>query len=459
MQPVDTLIRTLTSARTLALSAMLALTPLAQASSETSAMDQLGQSLTPIGAEKAGNSAGTIPAWTGGLKPEQGAMQDDGNMTDPFANDPVLFTITADNLDQYRNQLTPGQLAMFKRYPDTFQMNVYPTRRSASYPEAVYEATRSNAETTTLLDGGNGITGLANGVAFPIPENGLEVIWNHMLRYRGDSMDLTLSQVIAEADGDYREITKQTIWNFFPSITDLEDESNLLFLYKSKVLEPVRMAGEVTLVHEPIDQVAEPRRAWKYLPGQRRVRRAPNIAYDNPATSSDNLKTSDNLDMFNGAPDKYEWTLKDKKEIFIPYNSYALYDKNQSNADIIRPGHINPELARYELHRVWVVEATLKDGQRHVYGKRTFYIDEDTWQASIIDLYDSRDQLWRVGMAHAIQLNPHQVPWLVTEVFYDLHSGRYITNGIANSYKKPLVFGQLASKSDYTPAAIRRWGR
>ncbi|ELU01302.1 hypothetical protein CAPTEDRAFT_201640, partial [Capitella teleta] len=329
-------------------------------------------------------------------------------MADPFASDEVLFTITAENLEQYRSQLTPGQLAMFKRYPETFQMKVYPTRRSASYPDNVYDASRNNAETTTLLDGGNGINGLANGVAFPIPENGLEVIWNHMLRYRGDSMDLTLSQVIAEANGDYREITKRTIWNFFPSITDLEEGSNLLFLYKSKVLEPVRMAGEVTLVHEPIDQVEEPRRAWKYLPGQRRVRRAPNVAYDNPATSSDNLKTSDNLDMFNGAPDKYEWTLKGKQEVFIPYNSYALYDKSRSNADIIRPGHINPELARYELHRVWVVEATLKDGQRHVYGKRTFFIDEDTWQASIIDLYDNRDQIWRVGMAHAIQLNPQQ---------------------------------------------------
>ncbi len=459
MKSVDTMLRTASPAKVLALSAALALATQAMANSDQSAVDPLDLTLTPIGAEKSGNAAGTIPPWAGGLKPEQGAMQADGNMADPFASDPVLFTITADKIDQYRNQLTTGQQAMFKRYPDSFKMKVYPTRRSASYPETVYEASLRNAETTALLDGGNGITGLDNGVAFPVPESGLEVIWNHILRYRGDSMTLMLSQVIAEANGDYREITKQTVWNFFPSITDLEENSNLLFLYKSKVLEPVRMAGEVTLVHEPIDQVAEPRRAWKYLPGQRRVRRAPNVAYDNPATSSDNLKTSDNLDMFNGAPDKYEWTLKGKQEIFIPYNSYALYDKNTSNEDIIRPGHINPELARYELHRVWVVEATLKEGQRHVYGKRTFYIDEDTWQASIIDLYDNRDEIWRVGMAHAIQLNPQQVPWLVNEVFYDLNSGRYITNGIANSYKKPLEFGQLASKSDYTPAAIRRWGR
>ncbi|WP_299734993.1 DUF1329 domain-containing protein [uncultured Endozoicomonas sp.] len=418
-----------------------------------------GDTLTPVGAEKAGNSDGTIPAWTGGLKTSDGAMQDNGSMADPFKGDSVRFTVTAKNAEQYKGQLTRGQMAMFKQYPDTFSMKVYPTRRSASYPDTYYQGTLTNAKSAEMLTGGNGLKNLVSGVPFPVPENGLHVIWNHMLRYRGMSLDLNLSHIIAEANGSFREITNQTIWNFFPSVTDLEEDANLLFFYKSKVLTPARMAGEVTLVHEPIDQVAEPRKAWKYLPGQRRVRRAPNISYDNPATSSDNLKTSDNLDMFNGAPDKYNWTLKGKKEIYIPYNSYSLYDKNLSNADIIQKGHLNPDLLRYELHRVWVVEATLKEGERHVYGKRTFYIDEDTWQIATVDLYDNRGELWRVGMAHIVQYNPYQVPWIVMEVFYDLTSGRYVTTGISNNFKAPLKFGHTASKSDYTPAAIRRWGK
>ncbi|WP_095210186.1 DUF1329 domain-containing protein [Endozoicomonas ascidiicola] len=445
------------AAKSLAFSALLAMTPMAmQAQADT---ELLGSSLTPVGAEKAGNTDGTIPEWTGGLSPDQGVLQSDGSMDNPFKNDAVQFTITAKNLDKYRNRLSDGQIAMFERHPDTYKMNVYPTRRSASYPEAYYQATKTNPEKVQLTDNGNGLNQLVNGVPFPTPTTGIEVIWNHMLRYRGDSITLPLSQVVAEASGRYKEVTKETVWHFAPSITDAGDNKNLLFFYKSKVLSPVRLAGEVTLVHEPINQVEEPRRAWKYLPGQRRVRRAPNVAYDNPASGTDNLKTADNSDMFNGAPDRYEWTLIGKKELYIPYNSYALYDKNLTNDDIIRPGHINPDLVRYELHRVWEVEATLKEGERHVYSKRTFYVDEDTWQASIVDHYDSRNQLWRMGEAHAIQYNPKQVPWLVNEVFYDLNSGRYVTNGLANAIKEPLEFGVMASKSEYTPAAIRRWGK
>ncbi|WP_245673524.1 DUF1329 domain-containing protein [Endozoicomonas ascidiicola] len=443
-----------TTVRTVAFSALLALSPLAaQASTE------LGNALTPVGAEKAGNADGTIPDWTGGLSPEKGTVQADGRMDNPFKDDAVLFTITAENLDQYRDRLSDGQIMMFERHPNTYKMNVYTTRRSASYPEAYYHATENNAGNVQLTDNGNGLSTMVTGVPFPVPETGVEVIWNHMLRYRGDSITLPLGQVVVEASGQYKEVTKETVWHFAPSIKGTEENDNLLFLYKSKILSPVRLAGEVTLVHEPINQVAEPRRAWKYLPGQRRVRRAPNIAYDNPASGTDNLKTADNSDMFNGAPDKYDWALKGKKELYIPYNSYGMYDKDVTTDDIIRPGHVNPALVRYELHRVWEVEATLKEGERNVYNKRTFYVDEDTWQVSIVDLYDSRGQLWRMGEAHAIQYNPKQVPWLATEIFYDLNSSRYVTNGIANNIKKPLEFGLVASKSEYTPAAIRRWGK
>ncbi|CAM3800401.1 DUF1329 domain-containing protein [Parendozoicomonas haliclonae] len=443
-------------AKSLALSALLGLATTGHAAS-SNPLEAKG--LTPVGAELAGNKSGTIPAWTGGLPANQATMAEDGSMVNPYADDKVLFTITAENLDQYRDQLSAGQLAMFERHPKTFTMNIYPTRRSASYPESVYQNTLNNLGKAQLQDNGNGLIGFNNGVPFPQPENGLQAIWNHMLRYRGDSVDMHLNQVIAEADGSYREILKQTVWNFYPSIEGLEDDHNLLYYYKSKVLKPIRMAGEVTLVHEPVNQIAEPRRAWKYIPGQRRVRRAPNIAYDNPAASSDNLKTSDNIDMFNGAPDRYEWTLKGKKELYIPYNSYALYDRNVDTADMIQPGHINPELVRYELHRVWEVEATLKDDARHIYGKRTFHIDEDSWQIALADLYDSRGQIWRVGMAYSLQFNPAQVPWMATEVFYDMNSNRYITNGPAGSGDNSLIFGKTASKTDYTPAAIRRWGR
>ena len=65
-------------------------------------------------------------------------------------------------------------------------------------------------------------------------------------------------------------------------------------------MAPARLAGEVLLVQETLDQSIENRRAWVYNPGQRRVRRAPNVAFDNPGTNSDNLRTSDQFDMYNG---------------------------------------------------------------------------------------------------------------------------------------------------------------
>ena len=185
-------------------------------------------------------------------------------------------------------------------------------------------------------------------------------------------------------------------------------------------------------MHETLDQVKKPRDAWLYNPGQRRVRRAPQVAYDNPGTAADNMRTSDQLDMFNGAPDQYDWKLVGKKEIFVPYNAYKLQDPQLKYKDIVTPLHINPDHCRYELHRVWVVEATLRGGERHIYKKRVFYVDEDSWQVLIVDQYDNRDQLWRVSEGHA--MNFYNVPtiWTAAETHTDLQAGRYLVMGLFN---------------------------
>ena len=39
---------------------------------------KLGTSLTPVGAEKAGNADGSIPAWTGGIPKNAGAVDSKG---------------------------------------------------------------------------------------------------------------------------------------------------------------------------------------------------------------------------------------------------------------------------------------------------------------------------------------------------------------------------------------------
>ena len=289
----------------------------------------------------------------------------------------------------------------------------------------------------------------------------MEVIWNHITRYRGGSVRRTIGQATPLANGNYSivQFLDEITWRTSLKDYDPNTDPNVLFYFKQVIQAPTRLAGNVLLAHETIDQVKEPRRAWVYNAGQRRVRRAPQVAYDGPGTASDGLRTSDNFDMYNGSPDRYNWNLVGKKEVYIPYNSYKLDSTDLKYDQIIKPGHINQELTRYELHRVWVVEATLKDGQRHIYAKRTFYIDEDTWQATVIDHYDGRGELWRVAEAHNMSFYGELVPWYTVETLYDLLSGRYLVNGLNNEQDQSYVFNLEKSSQDYTPAALRRAGK
>ncbi|UUY08394.1 DUF1329 domain-containing protein [Pseudomonas sp. J452] len=422
---------------------------------------KLGASLTPIGAEKVGNADGSIPEWTGGLPQNAGAVDAKGFLADPFANEKPLFTITAQNMEQYKDKLSPGQQAMFKRYPDTYRLPVYPTHRTATLSADVFAGTKANAIATKLVEDGNGLQGY-NQVAnpFPIPQNGVEVIWNHISRYRGGSAKRLLTQATPQANGAYSMVHFQDDFAWLVNLADFDPskKGNVSYYFMQRVTAPSRLSGNVLLVHETINQIKEPRMAWQYNAGQRRVRRAPQVAYDSPGTASDGLRTSDNYDLYNGAPDRYEWKLNGKKEMYIAYNSYKLDSPQLKYSDIIKAGHINQDLTRYELHRVWHVTATLKAGARHIYAKRDFYIDEDTWQVAVVDHYDGRGTLWRVGEGHAQYYYNKQVPWYTLEALYDLQSGRYLAFGMKNEEKQSYDFGRPASSADYTPAALRLAG-
>jgi hypothetical protein len=425
----------------------------------TAAWSALGDGLTPLGGEKAGNADGTIPAWTGGITTPPAGYQPGMHHPDPYADDKVLFTITGSNMDQYADKLTPGHQAMLETY-DTFKMNVYPSRRSASCPQRIYDATEKVAKTASLVENGYGVTGAAIGIPFPEPESGLEVIWNHLLRYRGDIASRKIAQAAPTRSGKYTLVEFEDEFNVLYSREGATEENldNKILFFKQEVVEPARLAGGILLVHETLNQVKEHRSAWLYNPGQRRVRRAPNVAYDNPGTASDGMRTSDQFDMFNGAVDRYNWKLVGKKEMYVPYNSYKLHSDKLKNSDILTPLHINPDHTRYELHRVWVVDATLKDGARHIYKRRTFYVDEDSWQILLVDQYDNRDQLWRVSEGHPI--NYYEVPttWTTLEVHTDLQAGRYLAIGLDNE-SSMYKFGIKRTNEDYTPAALRSAGR
>ena len=298
------------------------------AGSSSEEIAKLGNELTPLGAIKAGNAEGTIPAWEGGLtKPPPGYTPGE-HYVDPYKDDQILFTISAANLDTYKDRLTPGQRALLTTYADTYKMNVYPTRRSAAFPQRIYDKTKEIAATARLTEGGNGVTGAVNGIPFPIPENGHQVIWNHLLRYRADSVERTVGQAAPTRNGKYTLVTFRDEFYMVYSMAGMaeEDLENKILYLRQEVISPSRLAGGMLLVAETMDQVKEQRQAWLYNPGQRRVLRAPNVAYDNPGIAADGMRTSDQLDMYNGAPDRYDWKLVGRKEMYVPYNSYRLQD-------------------------------------------------------------------------------------------------------------------------------------
>ncbi|WP_394561117.1 DUF1329 domain-containing protein [Aquipseudomonas alcaligenes] len=423
---------------------------------------QLGTSLTPLGAQKEGNADSSIPAWTGGLKPGAAPVDGKGFLGDPFKGEQPLFTITAGNAEQYKDKLTPGQLAMFKRYPSTYKIPVYQTHRTAWSPENIYEAAKKSATGVELVSNGNGLGNFSASryYAFPIPKSGVEVYWNHVTRYRGDNIHRWAVQAVPQVDGAYT-IVETEDQNSFPQYMDgvnQEEAKNVLYYYIFAVNAPARLAGTVSMAHETIDQVKDPRKAWTYNAGQRRVRRAPQLAYDAPGLAADGMRTSDNADMMNGSPDRYDWKLIGKKEIYIPYNNYKLQSPSLKYTDIVKPGHINQDLTRYELHRVWHVQATLRSGERHIYAKRDMYFDEDTWVMAEVDHYDGRGQLWRVGENHTYTHYEKGLNATAAQSFYDLIAGRYIVAAMSNESKSAPQYGARNKMSDFTPAALRNAG-
>lgn len=436
--------------RSLALSLLLVAAPgFARVGADEAA--RLGRELTPLGAERAGNAAGTIPAWEGGLP-----QRDMARGADPYAADKPLYTITAANAAQYAAILTEGHRALLRSFAD-YTMAVYPSRRSAAYPAWFYEATRQNATRVELNNQGHGFCCTAQGYPFPIPRNGLEVMWNHILRYNTSGLRGHLNSVTTASDGSYvvqRDYVELAFAYNSPQATVESIKGMNVYIF-DKTLSPPNLAGESRLLHVPIDRIAEQTGVWVYTKTAGRPRRIGEVGYDNPLF--DGLMTHDQLDMFNGPLDRYDIKLLGKKEMLIPYNSYRLYDPRLKYKDIIRPGHINQTLARYELHRVWVIEARVKPGFTHRYKKRVFYIDEDSWIVHAQDIYDEREQFWRTAESHSIAFA--NVPVVVNgvQVHYDLQSRRYVAINLTNEERALMQYDWHADPAYFSPAALKRF--
>lgn len=431
----------------------------AVAEADAGELARLDRDLTPLGGERAGNADGRIPAWNGGIAAPPADHVPGEHYIDPYAGEERLYTITNANMEEHAERLGAGHKALLRQYPDSYEIPVYPTHRSASVPDRIYAATREIAADARLTPDGNGVENAAVGIPFPIPDNGLEVIWNHLLRYRGDYSQRRIVQAAPTRSGSYTlvQFEDQFSMRYSQSGTTPDNLDNILLYFKQKVVSPARLAGGILLVHETLNQSRENRQAWVYNPGQRRVRRAPNVAFDNPGTASDGMRTNDQLDMFNGSPERYNWELVGKREVYVPYNNYRLQSPELDYADILTPLHINQQHTRYELHRVWVVDATLKEGARHLYKRRTFYVDEDSWQILMVDQYDNRDQLWRVSEAFAMNFYDVPTTWSYLDVHTDLQAGRYLAIGLYNE-GQPYDFSVEFDEFEFTPNALRRDG-
>lgn len=414
---------------------------------------RLSSELTPLGAERAGNKEGTIPDWDGGYIKVWPGYQSGHPRPDPFADEKPRLQITAKNMDQYADHLSAGIKELFRRFPD-YRLDVYPTHRTAAAPQWVYDNTFRNATRGKTTHNGVSAHDVYGGVPFPIPRDGNEAMWNHLLAWKGESGRHDFGTYVVTGGKVVLASMATLEWQhpYYYRDESLKSFDGIFGLGKVEITGPPARAGEAIVTQEPVDAYNQPRRAWQYLVGQRRVRRAPAISYDNPASTNSGFTFADESFLFNGALDRYEWKLLGKQQMFVPYNTQKFHSTAVGQA--LGPFYPNPDHVRWELHRVWVVEATLAPGKRHVLPTRRFYLDEDTWLALLSDAWDARGQLWHVG--YTLPFIVPELPAVVAYPFvvHDLVKGGYVAGSLFNDGRHHYEIIRRRPEDIFSPAAL-----
>lgn len=390
--------------------------------------------LTYTGAERAGNAEGTIPAWTGGITELPAGYKVGDRHPDPFADDKVLFVIDHTNIDQHKDKVPAGYAVLMQKYPDTYRMKVYPTRRSANHPQRMIDGTKKYEGKARVVDGGAGIEGIVQGIPFPQPKNGQEAIWNSNASFKGGGVRRYLNSAIPTSDGSYQlKVQVQEVeYSMNAADTTLENLDNNLLRGINYTFAPAKDAGKMSLYYMNINSKDEERRNWSYSPGSRRVSRAPIPLHH--TEMSEGVHLLDQGAIFYGAITDFDWTLLGKKEMIVPYNSYTLHSGDVLVDDIIQPGHMNQDLGRYELHRMWVVEANRKPGNSHPQKRRLYYLDEDSWRALVGVHYDNDGKLNRFSESHHVNYYDAKVFWSTLDTHYNFDMNRYALTGLDNQH-------------------------
>ena len=418
---------------------------------------QIGKTLTPFGAIIAGNADGSIPPYTGGLRQSPpGFKPDSGFWVDPFKDEKPLLRINYKNMEQYADRLSGGQKMLLSKFPD-YYLDIYPSHRTAAYPQEMLDATVRNASNCRTTKEGLAVDpACRGGLPFPLPQNGNEVIWNQQLLYKGAGYTTTKSSNswVVDSQGSVTKTAESATLEESPYYQVKQADRDPQLYYRAWALDsyPARSAGQLIILADYLDPQSQPRRAWSYTSGMRRIKLAPEFAYDTPVPNQGGVNLFDELQMFSGSQDRFDYKLVGRKEMYIPYNAYKFYF-SCGQQEQFKPHHANPACERWELHRVWVVEATLKPGKRHVYSKRTYYLDEDTFGAGLYDAWDQGGVLYRALFLSGVQLYDKNVPYTVKNVSYDFNKGMWslLNDGLKGGY---LIHDAPLPERDMKPESI-----
>jgi hypothetical protein len=422
---------------------------------------KLKSTLTPLGAERAANADGSIPAWEGGFTTVPANYKSGDPRPDFFASEKPVAQISVANMAKFADKLSEGDKVLLQKH-SSYRIDIYPTHRTASAPQWVYDNTYQNALKATTANDGLTLNGAYGGIPFPIPKTGNEVIWNHLLAWAGGATTFRFATWTITDTGNVVLSSKATNIQQYPyyyKSGSLKTFNGTAYMVDNVTTDPPFRAGEVILYRDPIDYAGSQRQAWQYLTGQRRVRRAPTIGFDTPNQEASGVSNFDEIFVFNGSPERYDWKILGKQEIYVPYNCNKLLRSQPEEIFKNGPAHMNPDLVRWELHRVWVIDATLKAGKRHVIPHRRFYIDEDTWTILLADGWDANGKLWK--HYYGLPLVAPDIPGVInlTHVYNNVQTGAW---GIAALFDvapgaqvKPV---EVKEDSYYTPDALAARG-
>ena len=417
--------------------------------------------VTCMGAERAGSASGVAEytgkyfgTWPGQTKPH-------GYEPGPYADEKPLFTITAQNVAQYADKLVDGQKGLLKAHPKDYRINVYPSHRDFTFAPWVCETVKKNATTAEVVHDGKGVQATSGAHPFPFPQSGLEAVWNVINPHRTSTEKAICDIADVYSNGSIawgrNKFMTMNPGNSPTKRGSLQDKINAYFY--SEYLLPERDKGFLAVGYQPNDFLNDSTSSWQYLPGLRRVRQAPEVGFDYPVPPA-GLRTVDDDYVYNGSPERYTWKLIGKKEYYLPYHNFKMNATDIKYKDLIKPNTINPEYVRYELHRFWVIEGTLKPGYRHIYSKRMLYADEDTWLAMWADNFDARGQLWRTAFVAYFYSQEAKAFHRGASIYHDLTSkayeAGYLTNEAGPNWWR---LNTPLTPAMFSPEAAARGGR